>query len=495
MEVKRRYLIIIGILLFSVSLGQSQPMWSTYQYNNQRTGSCPYIGPETADTLWTYTAGANIKWSSPVIAEDGTIYFGCQDGYFYAVNPDGTLKWTFMTTGEIQSSPAIGADGTIYIGSDDANIYAIEDSITYGKLRWSHEMLYPEYPPRSPVMVGTDGTVYAVAGRLEALDINGNQKWNYNTGLAGWAQSGSAMSHDGSTIYNQHATASDYYLASLDTSGSINWERDIGGAPFDFSFSTPTVSSIDIIYFPEGFDGPLNAIRPNSTIWWTLGGLGDLRYTSAGIGVGDTIYMAGGYSGNLRAITQSGSVIWTFPITGDVLSSPIIDGNGTIYIGSINDTLYAINPDGSLKWKFNTGADIYSTPAMDTSGSLYLCSGNKLYVIGPGGIGIADNPVSQLIDNFSFSIYPNPFREITNLKFQIPSTKSQISLEIYDVSGRVVKEFNLQSDIYGLQSVKWSGTDQLDRPVPAGIYFVRLVVNPVGESGGSSQTQKVILLR
>ena len=46
------------------------------------------------------------------------------DSYLYAFNPDGSLKWRYLTTNSIASSPAIGTDGTVYVGSLDANLYA-----------------------------------------------------------------------------------------------------------------------------------------------------------------------------------------------------------------------------------------------------------------------------------------------------------------------------------------------------------------------------------
>ncbi len=50
--------------------------------------------------------------SSPAIASDGTIYFGTMiggsEGYIYALNPDGTLKWRYLTGDYITSDPAIG---------------------------------------------------------------------------------------------------------------------------------------------------------------------------------------------------------------------------------------------------------------------------------------------------------------------------------------------------------------------------------------------------
>ena len=116
----------------------------------------------------------------------------------------------------------------------------------------------------------------------------------------------------------------------------------------------------------------------------------------------------------------------------------------------------------------------------------------------------------------NLSILPNPFREITNLKFQFGrgdiqmqdarSKKQDFTLKIYDVSGRVIRSFDLSSPASlretgraGLlplaSTISWDGTDQNDRMVPAGVYFVRFVVNPVGEAGDYQKTEKAVLLR
>ena len=76
---------------------------------------------------WSYTTGGAIV-SSPTIAADGTIYVGSWDSKLYAINPNGTLKWSYVTGNGIDSSPAIGADGTIYVGSEDHKLYAINSS-------------------------------------------------------------------------------------------------------------------------------------------------------------------------------------------------------------------------------------------------------------------------------------------------------------------------------------------------------------------------------
>jgi outer membrane protein assembly factor BamB len=44
----------------------------------------------------------------------------------YALNPDGTQKWSYATGAEIHAStPAIGPDSTVYVGSYDGKLYAI----------------------------------------------------------------------------------------------------------------------------------------------------------------------------------------------------------------------------------------------------------------------------------------------------------------------------------------------------------------------------------
>ncbi|MEO0126419.1 MAG: T9SS type A sorting domain-containing protein [candidate division WOR-3 bacterium] len=87
-------------------------------------------------------------------------------------------------------------------------------------------------------------------------------------------------------------------------------------------------------------------------------------------------------------------------------------------------------------------------------------------------------PISQ---PFKFEVYPNPFSDQCLIKFQNPNKsafrnpKSEISLIIYDISGRVVKSFIPVSDIVNREScIIWSGDDNFDRSVPEGIYFIEV---------------------
>ena len=73
---------------------------------------------------WKFAIG-NETYFAPTIGPDGSIYFGCYDSYVYALKPDGTLKWSFLTGDIVQSSPAV-YNGVVYVGSADGVFYALD---------------------------------------------------------------------------------------------------------------------------------------------------------------------------------------------------------------------------------------------------------------------------------------------------------------------------------------------------------------------------------
>ena len=72
--------------------------------------------------------------------------------------------------------------------------------------------------------------------------------------------------------------------------------------------------------------------------------------------------------------------------------------------------------------------------------------------------------------------YPNPFRYRINICFQLP-VQSKVSLTIYDISGRAVR--NLINGVKGpgLQTIVWDGKDYRGKTLAQGIYFYRLKTN------------------
>jgi hypothetical protein len=112
-------------------------------------------------------------------------------------------------------------------------------------------------------------------------------------------------------------------------------------------------------------------------------------------------------------------------------------------------------------------------------------------------VGINETYIAGLYSLESWlTVTPNPFRSETKIQYALSSkhyaegaNSSRIALNIYDVSGRVVKSFRLALDALRTAQITWSGTDQRDRPLPAGVYFVQLT------AGEYSETRKVLLVR
>jgi outer membrane protein assembly factor BamB len=137
------------------------------------------------DTLHAVSADGSLQWAyrtatgitgSPSIGDDGTLYLCGDEDLFFAVNPSGTLKWTFTALGPyaaFRSSPAIGSDGTIYVGCDDRTLYALNPD---GTLQWAFNTIGKV---RSTPVIGTDGAIYVgtVFGWFYSIDRSGSRNW------------------------------------------------------------------------------------------------------------------------------------------------------------------------------------------------------------------------------------------------------------------------------------------------------------------------------
>ena len=68
---------------------------------------------------------------------------------------------------------------------------------------------------------------------------------------------------------------------------------------------------------------------------------------------------------------------------------------------------------------------------------------------------------------------PNPFQNRTTISYQLPQA-GNVSLCIYDVTGRTVKTLQAGFQKPGSYSAVWDGRDNKGRSVAKGVYFYRL---------------------
>ena len=78
------------------------------------------------------------KW---VFAIDKITYGGVRDASIknvYAINPNGTQKWSLQLDGPIGAFPALSADGVLYCLTNKSTLYALD--VANGAIKWQQSL-------------------------------------------------------------------------------------------------------------------------------------------------------------------------------------------------------------------------------------------------------------------------------------------------------------------------------------------------------------------
>lgn len=215
----------------------------------------------------------------------------------------------------------------------------------------------------------------------------------------------------------------------------------------------------------------------------------DISPTSSAINPSATDSIIHGPMGNCPGMEwHNGTTATLYPsknttITGDVFQTSV--GNTGVMFGHGR---YG-------KGKFAFQGD--SSPADDGTGnpksSLYPDfagdpGDEEEIIIVNTTIWLAESNSPTAVDNLSvtpqkFEIYPNPANEICKIKY-ILDQSGQVSIDLFDVTGKLVKQVYSGQAENGLQIVNFDCSD-----MPQGVYFCRL------QSDHLTQTQKFIVTK
>lgn len=282
-------------------LGDNSPVMSA----DQATVYYTYYGKaltarRTSDggEVWTYyipnTSNGYPTMAGPAVGPDGTIYFCGYDFNFYAINPNGTLKWSksLPNGAGFSCSPAIAPDGTIYMGSLGGTLTGFNPDGTQ-KIVFSTDGGGVESPA-----IAADGTIYVCGyGGLYAFRPPSTTRiWKYtNTSLQGeFPQAGPSIGLDGTIYFECHG-----FLYAILANGQMRWQFSTEHTEQNSGYSCPAVAA----------DG--------------------------------TIYV-GSPSHKLYAVNPDGTSRWTFTAGDKIYSAPGIGSDGTVYFGSLDQKLYAL---------------------------------------------------------------------------------------------------------------------------------------------------------
>ncbi|MBN2378817.1 PQQ-like beta-propeller repeat protein [candidate division WOR-3 bacterium] len=373
--------------------------------------SCTVEEPEI---LWEYDTG-NEPVSSLAIGHDGTIYYieEYDQPVLVALSPSGTLKWRFEPESSGYASiPSIGSDGTIYFSFSEGFVFAVN---TEGTLKWQQETGNGEYGAGWPA-IASDGTIYvgATDGNLYAFSAGGNQVWMYERA------STPVIGSDG-TLYcirsfPPNSEPYDYSdtLIALNPNGTPLWEYEAGGR----ITTSAAIGSDGTLYFgvTPDYDEPpieesyLYALGPDADLKWKFKLEDDLIEVTPIIDADGNIY-TGSYL-KFYSLTPEGTLRWgdefkenkNFPSL--YFRHPIITSDGSIYFGSNSRYLYAVDSEGNIlhEYRLPKGISYVVYPTIAEDGILYFQiindDGTYLYSISTESKGLASSPwPAQLHDN------------------------------------------------------------------------------------------------
>ncbi|MBS3815940.1 MAG: PQQ-binding-like beta-propeller repeat protein [Candidatus Thermoplasmatota archaeon] len=348
--------------------------WPMYGQDLKHTHRSPYNTSHVDGTVkWIYGDPGDTIFANPIIDDDGTIYFGSKDSNLYAVDPDGTTRWTANIGDEIRSTSALNQNGTLYFGCKDDNLYALNSND--GSTRWTRGL---NGDVKSSPAIGEDGTIYVGSqqgSRVYAIDPDGSENWS--TVDIGEIKTSPVIGENG-TIYVGSKDSNVY--AIYPNNGTIRWSFSTSN---EFKYTEDPVIGAEGKIYAKNNDGNLYALYPNGSLNWSL----TWGNISAGPGVGEdgNVYFGTG-DGDFYAFAPNGTELWRYKNSSAenaITTSPAIGADGIIYFGTGGPRFYALNPDGTLRWNSGTlpGA-INSDPSIGPDGRVYVGCDRAIYSFG-----------------------------------------------------------------------------------------------------------------
>ncbi|MDK2977272.1 MAG: hypothetical protein PWP06_1747 [Candidatus Marinimicrobia bacterium] len=160
----------------------------------------------------------------------------------------------------------------------------------------------------------------------------------------------------------------------------------------------------------------------------------------------------------------------------------------------------SIHPD-SLTWhETEAGTDTsltlnlsmgqrYTWQVIATDDDGYEVAGNQ-DMLSSFDVGNVTALESQMLprDFYLGQNFPNPFNPVTTISYGLPEP-SDVTINIYDISGRRVRQWLISDQRAGWHVMTWDGTNRQGQPLSTGIYLYSL------KAGGFKDIKKMVYMK
>lgn len=308
---------------------------------------------------WVYAISKITYGGGALVAPDGTIYQCVRDKSIdnvYAINPDGTKKWSLQLDGPVGAFPALSADGVLYCVTNKSTLYALDASS--GAIKWQQSL---DGATGSAVAIDKAGNVYAgTNAAIYAFRPNKEQIWKLE-GVKVTEQATFALKDQ--VLYATLKDAGGLVAVDM-TTGTKKWTYPTAKGDAYF----PIIDKNGNIYFTQKGLQTVHAVNANGTKIWEKNVGNNLNYSGGALSTDGILYV-GTQSGNkvLGLDITDGNIVFEEAVGQQVMAAVTIGPDKRLYCGTIgSDNIgsikaFAINktlePDS---WSIR-GGDIHGT--------------------------------------------------------------------------------------------------------------------------------------
>ena len=449
-----------------------------------------FDGTEVFDNVFPFETGDQ-NWGSPATTNDGSnIYFTSKSGSVFNYSDLGMESWD--TEGFVTATPALG---TLNASQDD-------------------DLVLAQY--------GGDRLLFAYEDGDSQINFDG-----FPVLLDEKVQRGVALADfNGNGFDDIVVGTDDEFIHLIYDDGTIAWSYETGG-DIRVAPSVLELNTGEKIILAGSKDDNFYALNSDGTVRFMVETEDDILSEASIVdvdGVGPVIFFS---SGNMvYAVETDGDFYldWPMTVNGEVTSSIVFsEVNGQDYAifgdeaGYVH--MYTLSGQSYDNFPINYGFPFKGTPTIydtDNDGDLEIIIGStqSLVSIDIKESGSAEGywnthrsnmqrnghfisnldalDISDQIIDYEFALYnayPNPFNPTTTIEYEVPFSMDVI-LNVYDISGKLVKTLVNDMKNTGKHSIVWDGTNQYGNSVANGMYIYKLI-----SSENISISNKMILLK